>query len=40
VLTFCGEFYHGPLVEVSDFDALGKVAALLEQTDARGSPAA
>ena len=31
VLSFGGELDDGPLVEVSDFDALGKAAALLEQ---------
>jgi len=31
VLSFGGELDHGPLVEVSDFDALGNVAALLEE---------
>ncbi len=31
VLTFRGELDHGPLAEVSDFDALGNVAALLEE---------
>src|ERR1700675_5169420 len=31
VLTFRGELDHGPLVEVSDLDALGNVAALLEE---------
>src|SRR5262249_59739945 len=31
VLAFGGELDHGPLVEVSDFDALGKAAALLEE---------
>ena len=31
MLTFRGELDHGPLVEVSDFDALGNVAALLEE---------
>jgi hypothetical protein len=31
VLAFRGELDDGPLVEVSDFDALGNVAALLEQ---------
>src|SRR5260370_11848001 len=31
VLTFRGELDHGPFVEVSDFDALGNVAALLEE---------
>ena len=31
VLTLRGELDHGPLVEVSDFDALGNVAALLEE---------
>src|SRR5258708_38767538 len=31
VLAFRGELDDGPLVEISDFDALGNVAALLEQ---------
>ena len=31
VLAFGGELDDGPLVEVSDFDALGNVAALLKQ---------
>jgi len=31
VLAFGGELDEGPLVEVSDFDALGYIAALLEQ---------
>ena len=31
VLAFCGELDHGPLAEVSDLDALGDVAALVEQ---------
>src|SRR5207344_1546944 len=31
VLSFGGELDDGPLVEVSDFDALGNAAALLEQ---------
>src|SRR5260370_39113826 len=31
VLALGGELDHGPLVAVSDFDALGDVAALLEQ---------
>src|SRR6266853_5309582 len=31
VLAFGGEPDDGPLVEVSDFDALGNVAALLEE---------
>jgi hypothetical protein len=31
VLAFRRELNHGLLVDVSDFDALGNVAALLEQ---------
>ena len=31
MLAFGGELDHGPLVEVADFDALGNIAALLEQ---------
>jgi hypothetical protein len=31
MLAFRGELDHGPLVEFSDFDALGNVAALVEE---------
>src|SRR6266542_559987 len=31
VLAFGGELDHGPLVEVSDLDALGNAAALLDE---------
>src|ERR1700680_707083 len=32
MLAFRGELDHGPLVEFSDFDALGNIAALLEES--------